>query len=156
MPEKKIDAISLLEEDHKKVMGFFKDFEKARAENRKQELYEAIRQELTIHTTIEQEIFYPACQEDQEEDVAEALEEHHIIEDLLHELESFGPSDEEFDAKMTVMMENVEHHAKEEEEKKMFPQAKKDLGMERLRELGDRMERRKMEIQGGQARRSAA
>jgi hemerythrin superfamily protein len=156
MPDTKMDAISMLEDDHTKVMGLFKEFEKARADDRKRELYETIKQELINHTTVEQEIFYPACQEDQEEDVAEAIEEHHVIEDLLHELEAYGPSDEEFDAKMAVMMENVEHHAKEEEEKKMFPRAKKDLGMERLRELGERMERRKGELQGGQARRSAA
>jgi len=149
VPDKTNDAISMLEEDHKKVEKLFKEFEKARADNRKQELYQTIREELMMHTQLEQNIFYPACEEDQDEEVAEAIEEHRVIQDLLTELESIQPSDERFDAKMSVMMENVEHHAKEEEEKKMFPKAKKSLGMERLRELGERMERMKMEAQGG-------
>jgi len=139
----------MLEEDHKKVVKLFKDYEKARADNRKRELYQTIREELMLHTKLEQQIFYPACEEDQDEAVAEAIEEHRVIQDLLTELESIQPSDERFDAKMSVMMENVEHHAKEEEEKKMFPKAKKSLGMERLRDLGERMEQMKIEAQGG-------
>jgi len=149
VPDQKNDAISMLEEDHKKVEKLFKDFEKAKDDSKKQELYQTIREELLMHTQLEQKIFYPACEEDQDEEVAEAIEEHQVIQDLLTEMESIKPSDERFDAKMSVMMENVEHHAKEEEEKKMFPKAKKSLGIERLRELGERMERMKMEAQGG-------
>ena len=148
MPDKKMDAISLLEEDHKKVEKLFKDVEKAKDESQKQELYQTIRDELMLHTRIEQEIFYPACEADQGEEVAESIEEHRVIQDLLSELESVPPSDERFEAKMSVMQENVEHHAKEEEEKKMFPKAKRSLGMERLRELGEQMEQMKMSAQG--------
>jgi len=157
MAEKQMDAITMLEDDHKKVMGMFKDYEKAEGDDRKQKLYDTISEELLMHTKLEQEIFYPAVESEQGEDVAEAIEEHRVVEDLLTELRSVKPSDERFDAKMSVMMENVEHHAKEEEEKKMFPKAKKDLGIERLREIGQRMEQRKMELQtGGQRGRSAA
>jgi len=158
MPEKQMDAIAMLEDDHKKVKGLFREFEKAgENEAKKLELYKKISRELEIHTAIEQEIFYPAVEKDQEEEVVEAIEEHKLIQDLLHDLESVQPSDERFDAKMSVMMENVEHHAEEEEEKKMFPKAKKDLGIERLRQLGQRMEQRKMELQtGGDRRRNAA
>src|SRR5207302_8283185 len=114
-----------------------------------------IQQELDIHSKLEKEIFYPALEEDQEEEVAEAMEEHRIIERLLEELGTVQPRDEQFDAKMSVLMESVEHHAEEEEEKIMFPKAKKDLGIERLRELGERMEQRQMELQtGGNRRRS--
>ena len=150
MADKKVDAIAMLEEDHKKVKALFKQYEKAGEDQaKKQELYQTIRQELTLHTRLEQEIFYPACEADQNEEVVEAIEEHRVIEDLLTELQSVEPSDERFDAKMSVMMENVEHHADVEEEKKMFPKAKKSLGAERLRELGERMEQVKMSQQGG-------
>lgn len=153
----KTDAIAMLEEDHKKVKGLFREYERAGdAADKKQALYDTIREELTIHTKLEQEIFYPAAEEKQEEEIAEAIEEHRVIERLLTELGSLKPSDEQFDAKMTVVMENVEHHAAEEEEKKMFPQAKKDLGMERLRELGERMAQRKMDLQAGEGRRRSA
>lgn len=157
MADKQMDAISMLEEDHKKVKGLFRDYEKAgESSDKKQQLYQTIREELTVHTTLEQEIFYPAVQKDQVGEIVEAIEEHKVITDLLEDLQSVEPKDERFDAKMSVMMENVEHHAEEEEEKKMFPKAKKDLGMERLRELGQRMEQRKMELQTGGARRRSA
>ena len=151
MADKQMDAISLLEDDHKRVKALFKDYEKAGDnERKKREIYDTIRQELTIHTQLEQKIFYPACEADQEEEVAEAIEEHRVIEDLLTELQSVPPSDARFDAKMSVMMENVEHHAEEEEEKSMFPKAKKSLGIERLRELGAQMEKMKATLKRGQ------
>jgi hypothetical protein len=159
MPEKQMNAISMLEEDHKHVMGLFREYEKAgeSAHSKKRELYTTIRQELEIHSALESEIFYPAVEREQEEEVAEAMEEHRVIERLLTELGSVEPSDAQFDAKMSVLMENVEHHAKEEEEKKMFPKAKKDLGTDRLREIGERMHQRKMQLQsGGERRQSAA
>jgi hypothetical protein len=151
----KLDAVSMLEEDHKKVKGLFRDYEKAgdNAHSKKRELYNTIRQELEVHSALELEIFYPAVEGEQSEEVAEATEEHKVIERLLEELGSVEPSDEQFDAKMSVLMENVEHHAEEEEEKKMFPKAKKDLGMDGLRTVGERMERRKKELQS--ARRAA-
>jgi Hemerythrin HHE cation binding domain len=155
----KMDAISMLEEDHKKVKGLFRDYEKAgdNAHSEKRELYATIRQELEVHSALETEIFYPAVEGEQGEDVAEAVEEHQVIERLLTELGSVEPSDAQFDAKMSVLMENVEHHAEEEEEKKMFPKAKKDLGMERLREVGEQMQQRKTALQSGrEQRRSAA
>jgi hemerythrin superfamily protein len=158
MPEKQMDAISMLEEDHKKIKGLFREYEKAgdNAHARKRDLYSTLRQEIEIHSALETEIFYPSVEGEQEEEVAEAIEEHRVIERLLTELGSVDPSDEQFDAKMSVLMENVEHHAEEEEEKKMFPRAKRDLGIERLRELGERMMQRKMELQSGGERRLSA
>jgi hemerythrin superfamily protein len=148
MAQRAEDAISLLEADHKKVKALFRDFEAAgeRASVHKQQLFATIQQELVIHTTVEEEIFYPGVKAEAEDMIAEALEEHHVVDTLLTEIGQLNPSDEAFTAKMTVMIENVEHHA-EEEEKELFPKVKKALGMEKMRELGQQMARRKQELQ---------
>jgi hemerythrin-like domain-containing protein len=147
MPEKMMDAITLLEEDHKKVRKLFRDFEalSERSTKKKQELADKIRSELVVHTSIEEEIFYPGVQDKVEEMIAEAIEEHNIVDRLLLEIRELTPEDEAFTAKMTVLIENVEHHA-EEEEKEMFPAVKKAMGMEAMRSMGERMMRRKMEL----------
>jgi len=147
MAEKTMDAITLLEEDHKKVRKLFRDFEGLgeRSTKKKQELSDKIRSELVVHTSIEEEIFYPAVQDKVEEMIAEAIEEHNVVDRLLLEIRELTPEDEAFTAKMTVMIENVEHHA-EEEEKELFPTVKKAMGMEVMRSLGERMMRRKMEL----------
>ena len=147
MPERAMDAISLLEEDHKKVRQLFREYEGVgeRGLKTKQKLAEQIRNELVIHTAIEEEIFYPAIQDTVEDMVAEAIEEHNVVDRLLLEIRDISPEDDVFDAKMTVMMENVEHHA-DEEEKEMFPKVKKAMGMDTMRTLGERMSRRKSEL----------
>ncbi len=147
MPEQVMDAITLLKEDHKKVKELFRKFEGVgeRGLKDKQSIADQIRNELVVHTTIEEEIFYPAIQGEVEEMVAEAIEEHNIVDRLLLELRDLGPDDEQFEAKMTVLIENVEHHA-EEEEKEMFPAVKKAMGMDVMKSLGERMTRRKGEL----------
>ena len=147
MAEKTMDAITLLEEDHKKVRKLFRDFEGLgeRSTKKKQELSDKIRSELVVHTSIEEEIFYPAVQDKVEEMIAEAIEEHNVVDRLLLEIRDLTPEDEAFTAKMTVMIENVEHHAEEEEEE-LFPTVKKAMGMEVMRSLGELMMRRKMEL----------
>jgi hemerythrin superfamily protein len=140
MADKQTDAIALLEQDHKAVKQLFREFEGKtdRAFKGKLELYQKIRQELEVHTQIEEQLFYPAAKEIVPDMVAEAMEEHQQVDRLLEELHGMDPSDERFDAKMTVMIENVEHHA-EEEEKEMFPGVRGPMGADRLRELGMRM-----------------
>jgi hemerythrin superfamily protein len=147
MPEKVMDAITLLEEDHKKVRKLFRDFEELgdRATKTKLELAQKIDTELVIHTSIEEEIFYPGVQSEAEEMIAEAIEEHNVVDRLLLEIRNLTPEDEAFTAKMTVMMENVEHHA-DEEEKELFPTVKKAMGMDAMRTLGERMSKRKIEL----------
>jgi hemerythrin superfamily protein len=147
MPDKVMDAITLLEEDHKKVRKLFRDFEKLgdRANKGKQELADTIQKELVIHTAIEEEIFYPGVQNEAEEMIAEAIEEHNVVDRLLLEIRDLSSDDEAFTAKMTVMMENVEHHA-DEEEKELFPKVKKAMGMDAMRTLGERMTKRKLEL----------
>jgi hemerythrin superfamily protein len=139
-----MDAITLLKTDHKTVEKLFKAFEKAgdRAVKTKADTVKSIISELSVHAAIEEQIFYPAIRgdvPDTNDEVLEALEEHHIVKWVLSELESMTPTDERFDAKVTVLIENVRHHVTEEETE-LFPTVRKALGRKRLTELGDAME----------------
>jgi hemerythrin superfamily protein len=139
-----VDAITLLKTDHKTVEKLFKAFEKAgdRAVKTKADTVKSIIEELSVHAAIEEQIFYPAIRSDvpdTNDEVLEALEEHHIVKWVLSELESMTPTDERFDAKVTVLIENVRHHVAEEETE-LFPTVRKALGRKRLTELGDAME----------------
>jgi hypothetical protein len=109
-------------------------------------LFGKLKQELDIHTRIEETIFYPAIKEAEEthEITLEAIEEHNVVKRLLSELEAMPVDDERWTAKLTVLKENVEHHV-EEEEKEMIKDARKDLSTEQEEELGTRMETAKQE-----------
>jgi hypothetical protein len=141
------DAISLLKVDHRQVKGWFSAFEKARSESRKQDLANKICAALKVHTRIEEEIFYPAFLEHaQEEDIHhEAVVEHDGAKKLIAEIEAAGPTDEYFDAKVTVLSEMIKHHVKEEEQPGgMFAKARKsDMD---LAELGKQLAARKREL----------
>ncbi|WP_030712555.1 hemerythrin domain-containing protein [Streptomyces sp. NRRL F-2580] len=139
-----MDGIVLLKEDHKTVEKLFKRFEKAdeSAHTEKREIADQVIAELTTHTWIEEKIFYPAAREaapDAKDHVLESVEEHHVVLWMLSELKGLDPADERFDAKMSVLMENVRHHV-EEEEKEWFPDVRKAMGRNRLKELGEEME----------------
>ena len=127
---KQDDAIAILTADHKKVQQLFKQFEKIKeedgAEEEMAELANQICMELTVHTQIEEEVFYPACREAIEEGdlLDEAEVEHASAKDLIAQIESMQPGDELFAAKVTVLGEYVNHHIEEEEEE-MFPKVKK-------------------------------
>jgi len=129
---------------HREVEALFKKIEQTEKANERKELMGQIKQKLELHTTIEEDIFYPAIRElytdKAEEMVLEAYEEHHVVKLVLAELPNVDPEDERFEAKMTVLKELVEHHVEEEEQDKggLFKLAKK-LGKEHLEELGDRM-----------------
>lgn len=141
-------ALSLLKKDHTTVKDLFKQYEKAgdRAFQQKESLFNQVRNELEMHAKIEEEIFYPAIHQIRSEEardmVLEANEEHNLVKILLGEISVLQPQDKQFDAKMTVLRENVEHHIKEEEED-LFDMAKKHLSEKRLEELGQEMEARK-------------
>jgi hemerythrin superfamily protein len=143
-----MEATKLLKNDHDEVRAMFKEYEKTgdRALAKKAKLFEQIRDALTAHAKVEEEVFYPAVKaarsEEAKDDVREATEEHKIVKTLLSELDRMKPSDEQYDAKMKVLMESVEHHAGEEE-KEMFKQARKYISRERLESLGEEMEIRK-------------
>ena len=146
--QRKIDAITLLKEDHRKVEDLFGSFEKAHDSARKEKLAKQICMELTIHSMIEEEIFYPACtgQVGDEDLIEEAYVEHDGAKVLISELSNGGPDDEFFDAKVKVLSEMIKHHVKEEEKRSdgLFAEAKK-AGLD-MEGLGERMMQRKQEL----------
>ena len=141
------DAVALLKADHEKVAGLFESFEKASGDGKKQKIAEEICMELTVHATIEEEIFYPACEGKVEEDLLkEAYVEHDGAKVLIAEIEAGGPSDEFYDAKVKVLGEQIEHHVEEEEARVegLFSQARK-AGVD-MDALGQEMAARKAEL----------
>lgn len=114
----------MLRKDHKKVKGLFEEFEKAGNATAKQRIVETVLTELEVHSKLEEELIYPAIRAEIDDDdlMDEALEEHHVVHGLLVELKKMKPNDERYDAKFTVLAENVRHHIKEEESE-MFPKA---------------------------------
>lgn len=142
------DAIALLVADHRDVAEMFKKFEEMgdRAKVSKKKLADQICEALLLHTTIEEEIFYPAVREaskDLEDVVDESVVEHASAKDLIAQIQEMDPDDELYDAKVKVLGEQIEHHV-EEEEKEMFPQVKKS-GLD-LAALGEEMKARKDEL----------
>lgn len=144
------DAIALLTEDHDKVKKLFGEFEMLKtggdAEDEKLDIVQEVCMELTIHAKIEEEIFYPAVIEaiGQLDIMDEAAVEHATAKELIEELVLMAPEEENYDAKVTVLKEMVEHHIKEEEGK-MFPRLKK-TSID-LVGLGQRLSQRKQELQ---------
>ncbi len=136
-----MDAITLLRDDHKTVERLFKRFEKAgdRAHVEKRQIVDQIIEELSIHAAVEEKVFYPVARATvpATEDIAlESLEEHHIVKWVLSELTDLDPTNERFDAKVTVLIENVRHHI-EEEEQEFFPKVRHQLGRKALSDLGE-------------------
>jgi hemerythrin superfamily protein len=137
------DAVVLLRDDHKEIRRLFKEFQRAGedAEARKGKLVDQILEALIVHTYLENECMYPEVRKllpDLEDDVLESYEEHHVADVLCLELAAMRPSDERFDAKVTVLIENVTHHI-EEEEQEWFPKVREGLGRKQLQEIGARM-----------------
>ncbi|MBM7798775.1 hemerythrin superfamily protein [Microlunatus panaciterrae] len=137
------DAIVILRDDHKEIRRLFREFESAgdNAHATKDALATKIIEALTVHTYIENETMYPEVRRllpDLEDDVLESYEEHHVADVLCMELAALDSTAERFDAKMTVLMENVTHHM-EEEESDWFPKVRAGLGRKQLAEIGERM-----------------
>ncbi|HEY6645416.1 hemerythrin domain-containing protein [Povalibacter sp.] len=152
----KRDAISLLKADHRQVEGWFEEFEKARADSRKTDLAARICLALRVHMQIEEDIFYPAFIEaTEDEDMHhEAVVEHAGARNLIEQIESSGPEDDFFGAKVTVLSEMIKHHVKEEEQPGgMFAKAKKSE-MD-LKAVGDQLAARKSELMSREPARSS-
>jgi len=136
------DAIVLLKEDHQEVRKQFRAFRKPdQTPVEKQGIVDTILELLTVHTYIENEVMYPRVRElvpDLEDDVLESYEEHHVADVLCVELAMMDATDERFDAKTTVLIENVEHHM-EEEEQDWFPKVREALGRKQLQEIGEEL-----------------
>lgn len=144
------DAIALLRADHKVVSGLFEQFEKTRSDTRKAAIVAQICRELTVHTEIEEEIFYPAVKAalKDHELIPEANVEHASVKDLIAQVEGKTPDGEMYDARVKVMGEFVKHHVKEEQNE-MFPKAQKTrLDMVAL---GQQMAARKQELMSARA-----
>ena len=143
-----MDAIALLKKDHMTVKRLFERFEKARSG--KKEIADRIVKELAVHSAVEEQLFYPAVRlkakrsemEDADEQVLEALEEHHVAKWLLTEIEKMSEDDERFEAKVSVLMESIKHHVKEEETA-LFRYARRLFSRDELVTLGKMMAKAK-------------
>jgi hemerythrin-like domain-containing protein len=144
-----MDATELLMRDHATVRRLAETFEKGEDDKAKAEAVAEILALLKVHTAIEEEIFYPAVRTEVgevEDLVLEGVEEHHVAKELIAEIEGLKPADEAWEPKVTVLIENVEHHV-EEEESEMFPKVRKGLDAPRLAALGQEMALRRNALQ---------
>jgi len=141
-----MNAITMLTDDHRDVKRLLDELETTteRGVKTRHELFERIKELLTVHETIEEEIFYPALREHPKtkEIALEGYEEHDVVDLIMGELATLPTDDETWGPKAKVMTENLRHHI-EEEEKEMFPTARKVFDADELRELGDRMAARR-------------
>src|SRR6185436_9894795 len=149
------DAITLLTDDHKQVRALLGELDETteKAGDKREKLLATIEQELTIHTRIEEEIFYPAFRDaarkkDDGKLYFEALEEHHVVDMVLPEIKGTRVESEQFAAKAKVLKDLVEHHA-EEEETEMFPRARKLMTRDELLRLGAEMAQLKASMARG-------
>lgn len=141
-----MNAFTLLKNDHEKVAGILEKIDETteRATKGREQLFAQLKNELDIHTRIEEEILYPALEEYEETRAIslESYEEHALVKQLLEELASSPKDDEQWTAKFTVLKENIEHHV-EEEEGEMFPKARKVLSEDEIKDLGERLQEAK-------------
>jgi hemerythrin superfamily protein len=134
-----VDAIALLKTQHQDVKGLFKKIEKAEGDE-KQDLFEQLADALAVHAAIEEKEFYPATKNARTEELLqEAVEEHLSAKRLIADLLEMSSDDPQFDAKVSVLQEQIEHHVKEEENE-LFPKVRKMLKTEELEDLGVVME----------------
>ena len=143
-----MNALTLLKQDHQNVEALFSRFEELARGNgtkAKFDVVQKIIEHLSVHAGIEEQVFYPAVREalaDSKPMILEALEEHHAVKVMLSEIEKLSPEAERLDAKVTVLIENVRHHVKEEEGE-LFPQVRDAMTVQQLDELGETMEKAK-------------
>ncbi len=141
-----MDAIALLKEDHEKVKKLMDELEKTteRGVKTRTELWAKLLRELTVHENIEEEVFYPALRDKPKakDIVLEAMEEHHLVDDIVEQIKDTPVDDEHWGAKFKVAKENVQHHI-EEEETEMFKIARQVFSKDELEEFGRQMEQAK-------------
>jgi hemerythrin superfamily protein len=134
-----MNAIELLSEQHEEVDQLMTRIESA-DDDMKEQLFYELADKLAAHAKIEEKIFYPAVMAKQTEEILlESVEEHLAVKRVLADLLELSPDDEQFDAKLAVMKEQIEHHAHEEEEGQLFPKVRKLLGSDELEALGGEM-----------------
>jgi hemerythrin superfamily protein len=146
-----MDALALLIADHNRVRGLFARFRSAKDNDDTEPmatLVSAIFTELEVHTTIEEEVFYPHVHDLSDEigdTVDEGIQEHHVVKVLMGEISALEAGSDDWIAKMTVLIENVDHHA-EEEEQELFPKIRSHSSASDREQLGDRLDARKGEL----------
>jgi hemerythrin superfamily protein len=156
-----MDATQLLKKDHKDVKALFKEFEhlSGRTTKKKQDVVTQLCHALTVHAQVEEELVYPLLKalrpQEVKDLVAEAAEEHKVAKTLIGEIEMLSPDDEQYEAKVTVLGEYVQHHVKEEEQE-LFPKARRHLSAKRLAELGEQIAARKEALSNADTRMQAA
>jgi hemerythrin superfamily protein len=147
-----MDAINLLEEQHREVEALFEKYEKATDGRTKQAVFNAIADNLAAHATIEEKLFYPSVYVGELKDqLKEAVEEHLAAKRVIADLMAMSPSDSMFDAKVKVLQEQIEHHVGEEEDD-MFPDVRKLMPKRELEALGEAMEQMFDELMAGAPR----
>jgi hemerythrin superfamily protein len=135
-----MNALKLLEEQHAEVEELLTKLENVRSEEKRKALFTEMADKLAAHATIEEKLFYPAVKSRKTEDlVLESTEEHLSIKRVLADMLTLEVDDEQFDAKLSVLKEQVDHHAHEEEEKELFPKVRKLLSKDELEGLGGEM-----------------
>lgn len=150
-----MNAIELLESQHREVEDLFERFEKSDQAAAKRKLVEEISDKLAVHAAIEERHFYPAVKDKQTEDLLmEALEEHLSVKRVLADLLDLGPADDTFDPKVKVLKEQIEHHVDEEEEE-LFPKVAKLLDKDQLEALGQEMTATQVELEAQRKPREA-
>ncbi len=134
-----MDAIKLLKEQHDEVTELFEAYEDTKSKNEKQAIFQEIADNLAAHAEIEEKIFYPAAYAKSTKDLLfEAVEEHLAAKRIISDLLTMSPSDENFDAKVKVLKEQIEHHIREEEDD-LFKQIRKELPKDEMETLGKKM-----------------
>jgi len=147
-----VEATKLLKKQHGEVKDLFKQYQKAEEDSEKQELFEQIANDFAAHGEIEEKIFYPAVYVGQLKDkLKEAVEEHLAAKRVAADLLDMEPSDDQFDAKMKVLQELIEHHV-EEEEGELFPLVQQNFAREELETLGEQMEQMFQQLQQDEPR----
>jgi hemerythrin superfamily protein len=140
-----VNAIDLLKQQHREVEKLFKKMEKA-GPDEKEKLFDELADSLAVHAAIEEQHFYPATKDARTEELLqEAVEEHLSVKRIIADLLEMEPDDPQFDAKITVLQEQVEHHV-EEEEKELFPKVQKLHSKDELEDLGVLMEQTAEEL----------
>ena len=146
-----MDALELLTGDHNRVRGLFTRFKSAKESDdlgQMTTLATKILEELEVHTTLEEEIFYPELKDATEEihdTITEGYEEHHAAKTVMQEIAATEPNTEDWAAKVTVLIEQIEHHA-EEEEQNLFPEVRTATDAATRTSMAERMEARKAEL----------
>lgn len=142
-----MNALDLLKEDHQKVQGIFDQVKATENEKQHRQLYKKIKAELETHTYIEEKVLYPTLKkyEEFEGTVLEAFEEHLQVKTLIRDMDRLSNGNERFDAKLKVLIDNVEHHV-EEEEGELFPQVEEQFSEEELEQIGVGLEAAKKEF----------